>query len=237
MGCHISGDIVSVVIAASFHHCHSSIFMFTNLLGSVGNGAQFTFTAAIKPKTRHNSSNITYVTKIKCYLLSHPAINIVSIQRISWLSQKAMKQRRRKNYKWCSWDKNGTSKNISPSVSFDSWLPAAYALQNIPSLQSHHLKLRKMDKCIFLEPQSKKKRVKEALTNCTWKEHMDIVAMEVSKSLGIIKKTSSFLNRSSLLILFNAHQNLAISTPSLPTFKKQLVAKLLTRYAWLMHDL
>lgn len=60
-----------------------------------------------------------------------------------------MKQKREKNSKLCSWDKNGTSKNISPSLSFDSWLPASYDLQNTPSLQSRHLKLTNGQNYIF----------------------------------------------------------------------------------------
>ncbi len=83
------------------------------------------------------------------YLASDPAINTILIQYISQLSYEAMKRKRKKNYTLCSWDKNGTSKNISPSVSFDSWLPASYALQNTPSFQSRHLKIDKWTKSYF----------------------------------------------------------------------------------------
>lgn len=36
----------------------------------------------------------------------------------------------------------------------------------------------------------------------TWKEQVDYVAINMSKSVGIIRKISSFLNRSSLLTLY-----------------------------------
>lgn len=39
---------------------------------------------------------------------------------MSWLSYKAVKREEKNNYKLCSGDKNGTSKNISPSASSDS---------------------------------------------------------------------------------------------------------------------
>ncbi len=37
---------------------------------------------------------------------------------------------------------------------------------------------------------------------CSWKEHIDYVAKKVSKLLGIVKKISSFLSRSSIHILY-----------------------------------
>lgn len=38
--------------------------------------------------------------------------------------------------------------------------------------------------------------------HCNWKEQIDCVAKKVSKSVGIIRKISSFLNRSTLLTLY-----------------------------------
>lgn len=95
-----------------------------------------------------------------------------------------MKRKREENYKLCSWDKNGTSKNISPSVSFDSWLPASYALQNTPSLQSRHLKLTNGQNHIFGAADTEKnsivetrKKKEEAMTSCALGENPKLLAI------------------------------------------------------------